>query len=162
MINALMGHEFTWERPKGQSGSGETQLNRPSYCPARPCCTWAPSSFSFYQSQTRGQGKNTHLSFSCQLQMVCLAFPLPNCNHRDKKLLTSSAWVHCQNSAYLPATWKSTKVSLPKGKKAKNGIAISKTPLSLFWKWPKESPHKSADWGTEVITKNPPRGNPNP
>lgn len=76
-----------WERPKGQSGSGETQLIRPSYCLARPCCTWAPSSFSFYQSQTQGQGRNPHLSFSCQLQMVCLACPLPNCNHRDKKLL---------------------------------------------------------------------------
>lgn len=43
MINALMGHEFTLRKdPKASQGVGETQLNRPSYCPARPCCTVSP------------------------------------------------------------------------------------------------------------------------
>ena len=95
-----------WGRPKGQSGVGETQLSRPSDCPARPCCTVSPLLISFYQPQTLRPGEEPPASFSCQLQMVCLAFPLPNCQPQKWGVPPrSQPWVHCQNSAYLPATW---------------------------------------------------------
>lgn len=150
----------SWERPKGQSGSGETQLNRPRYCPARPCCTVSPLLILFLPIKLQAKGGAHIFPSLASCRWFALPFHSLIVTTEMRNSSYSSAWVHCQNSAYLPATWESPKVSLPEGKKATNGIAISKTHLSLFSKWPKP-PHKSADWGTVVgHYQESPKGHP--
>lgn len=89
MINALTGHEITsrkTQRPVGGGGGGETQLNRPSDFPARPCCTVSPpSSFSPPNPDPRA-GEEPRGLLRRPL-VVCLAFELPNRQPQKRQLV---------------------------------------------------------------------------
>lgn len=74
MINALMGHEFTLRKTQRPVGVGETQLNRPSYCPARPCCTVSPLLILFLPIPNPEARGGTHISPSLA---SCRWFALP-------------------------------------------------------------------------------------
>lgn len=91
-----------WERPKGQSRSGETQLNRPSYCPARPCCTVSPLLILFLPIPNPEAKGGTHTFPSLA---SCRWFALP--------FHSPTVTTEMRNSSYSSALSSLPKFSIP-------------------------------------------------
>lgn len=164
MINALMGHEFTLRKTQRPVGVGETQLNRPSYCPARPCCTVSPLLILFLPIPNPEARGGTHISPSLA---SCRWFALPfhSLSTIEMSNSSSSSALSPLPKFSIPASNLGNKLRFPyqrERRQNKNKPAyLSPKHLSLFWKWPRESPHISADRGTVVgHSQESPKGHP--
>lgn len=133
MINALMGHEFTLrktQRPVREWG----ELGADLVLPCEAQLPLSPSSFSPHRLQPEAKA-GAHLPSSCQLQTSALPFhPLRNRRNEHFLLqLSLESVAKIQRACQQPGD-SATTVSQQEGKKADKGRAVSRTPLSSFWK----------------------------
>lgn len=152
-----------WERPKGQSEGGGNSANRPSYCPARPCCTVSPLLILFLQPRPLRTGEEpTFLLLPAAEGLPC--FP-PSVNHRKRNPSFSSALSPLPKLS-IPASNLGDKPVSHKGDGAAEQRAqLSPKPVWLHCESDQENLRTEVQlWGPAwwVIPENPPRGDPHP
>lgn len=125
-----MGHAFILRDPKASQRVGGTQLTDLVTALLGHAVLWAPSSSSSYNPNPWGRGEPTFPP-----PPAGLPCPPTHCQPQKREIpLSAQPWVHCQNSAYLPATWGISQ-SIPTSEREGNktgGTAVSKTHLLCF------------------------------
>ena len=133
------------ERPKGQTEGGGNSANRPSHCPARPCCTVSPLLILFLQPQSLRTG-GTHLSSSSSW----FALPSHSLSTTETRNSSFSSALSPLPKFSIPASNLGDKPEYPHKRERRQQNrrhSCLQNTSALFWKWPREPPHKSAGWG---------------
>lgn len=153
----------SWERPKGQSEGGENSANRPSYCPARPCCTVSPSSSSFYNPNPWGQGEPPFLLLPAADGLPCLP---THCQPQKQEIPLFSSALSPLPKFSIPASNLGDKPEFPTRGKKGNKTKAQLSPEHDWLHFESDQENLRTKVQVEdlrwVIPKNPPRGNPHP